>query len=73
MQNGIDLHPEIGSLAARESLIRDFTKLIAMQEVRGTLCATNMDPKVLKYMGTTHVAQDIDFITTVLEGKDSLM
>lgn len=73
MQYGVDLHPEIGSLAAREDLIRDFTKLLAMQQVRGALCAKNMDPNILKYMGSTYVAQDVDFITTVLEGKDSLM
>lgn len=27
----------------------------------------------LKYMGTSTVARDIDYITTLLEGQDALM
>lgn len=73
LQNGIGLHPEIGSLAARESLIQDFRQTISLRETLGSLCAKNMDPEVLKYMGTTFVAKDIDFLTTLIEGEDAHM
>lgn len=73
LQNGVDLHPNIGSLAAREDLLRDFSQLRASQQVQGALCAKNMNPEILKYMGTTFVAKDIDFMTTVMEGKHALM
>lgn len=73
LQNGPELHPAIGSLAARENLIRYFKEVISLRETLGALCAKNMDPEVLKYMGTTYVARDIDFMTTVIDGEDALM
>lgn len=63
----------MGSLAARESLIRDFSRLLSIHEVQGRACAQKMDPEVLKYMGTTYIARDIEYITTVLEGKGAMM
>ena len=69
MQNGIGLHPSMGSLAARQDLIRDYTELLAMQEVRGAMCAKNVDLDALRYMGTTYVAKDITFMAGVLEGE----
>lgn len=73
LQLGPELHPNIGSLSARESLIRDYRQLIALRETIGDLCGKNMDPEVLKYMGTTYVAKDIAFLATLIDGKDSLM
>lgn len=73
MQEGIEHHPNIGSIAAREDIIRSFTQLRAMQEVQGGLCAKNMDSNILQYLGTTYVARDVSFLTTVLEGEDTPM
>lgn len=73
VQEGIEHHPNIGSIAAREDIIRGFTQLRAMQQVQGDLCAKNMESNILKYLGTTYVARDVNFLTTVLEGEDALM
>lgn len=58
---------------ARENLIRYFKDVISLRETLGGLCAKNMDPEVLKYMGTTYVAKDIDFMTTMIDGESALM
>lgn len=43
-----------------------------MKKSQAELCAQNMGD-ALKYMGTTTVAKDIDFMATSISGPDALM
>ncbi|KAF8310961.1 hypothetical protein DL93DRAFT_2169351 [Clavulina sp. PMI_390] len=71
MQNGISLHSNMSAGETLQKLEHGFRDLLVMQEVRGKMCAEHMDPDDLRYMGTTSVVRDIQFITEVLEGQES--
>ncbi|KAF8310962.1 hypothetical protein DL93DRAFT_2116508 [Clavulina sp. PMI_390] len=73
METGVSLHSNMTANEVLESLTADFRNLLMMQEVRGKMCAEHMDADDLRYMGTTSVVRDIQFITEVLEGKKSLI
>lgn len=56
----------------RDRLIEQYKEFLAMKESQAGLCAETMGD-TLKYMGTTTVARDIDFMTTFFDGPDALM
>ena len=47
-------------------------EFLSLKKVEAKLCAQNVGPE-LKYMGTTYVARDIEFMTRVIDGEDALM
>jgi hypothetical protein len=48
-------------------------QFLAINEAQAQLCYENMDVEDLKYMGTTTVVRDIDFMTRVLDGPEAKM
>jgi hypothetical protein len=46
-------------------------QFLAIKEAQANLCHENMDVEDLKYMGTSTVVRDMDFMTQVLDGKDA--
>ncbi|KAG8768686.1 hypothetical protein FRC12_005434 [Ceratobasidium sp. 428] len=55
---------------ARFDLIQQYRQAIAMWETQAKLCTSNMprNGSDLKYMGTSTVARDIDFMARVIDG-----
>lgn len=60
---------------ARFDLIQQYRQAIAMFETQAKLCMLNMPNggADLKYMGTSTVARDIDFMSKVITGADTPM
>ncbi|KZT58680.1 hypothetical protein CALCODRAFT_451259 [Calocera cornea HHB12733] len=56
----------------RASLLRQQEEMDALVQVQYRMCAVNMGKKV-RYMGTTTVVRDIEFVTRVLEGGEALI
>ena len=56
----------------REYLLRQQKEADALYKAQFELCGKAMGEQ-LRYMGTTTVVRDMDFMTTVLAGKDALM
>ncbi|KLO10605.1 alpha/beta-hydrolase [Schizopora paradoxa] len=54
----------------RDKLIEQHRQFLALYETQAKLCAENMGEE-LKYMGTANVVRDIDFMTTVFDGKNA--
>jgi hypothetical protein len=48
-------------------------QFLAIEEAQAQLCHENMDVEDLKYMGTSTVVRDMDFMTEVLDGKGTKM
>jgi hypothetical protein len=60
---------------ARFDLVLQYRQAIAMFEAQAKLCTLNMPNggSDLKYMGTSTVARDIDFMSKVISGPDAPM
>ncbi|QRV76524.1 alpha/beta hydrolase family protein [Ceratobasidium sp. AG-Ba] len=58
---------------ARFDLVLQYRQAIAMWEAQAKLCALNMpnNGSALKYMGTTTVARDIDFMSKIIDGPNA--
>jgi hypothetical protein len=48
-------------------------QFLAIKEAQAQLCHENMDIEDLKYMGTSTVVRDIDFMTEILDGEGAKM
>lgn len=72
MDRSFDLGSNLTEPQLRENLLRQQRELDALYRSAFELCGKVMGDQ-LSYMGTTTVARDFDFITTVLEGPDSLI
>lgn len=57
---------------ARKRLVTQHKEADALYQTQFHICGATMGEQ-LRYMGTSTVARDIDFITTQLEGPDALM
>jgi hypothetical protein len=57
---------------ARKSLIAQHREAEALYQTQFEVCAKTMGDQ-LKYMGTSTVVRDMDYITAQLEGPDALM
>jgi len=69
---GYDVAPNLTDSRTRDHLLHQYKEARSLSETQFALCAKSMGDE-LRYMGTTTAARDIDFITTVLEGKDALI
>lgn len=72
LERGFQSPPNFTDPRTREFLIYQQQEAEALYRAQFALCAQTMGDK-LKYMGTSTVVRDIDFITRALEGEDALM
>ena len=72
MSRGYDLSSNLSDTEAKKLLVRQHKEADALYKTQFGVCAKTMGDK-LRYMGTSTVVRDIDFITTTLEGPQALM
>ncbi|KAI0658734.1 TAP-like protein-domain-containing protein [Cubamyces menziesii] len=72
LERGYDVGPDLTDPANRYHLIQLQRDADALWQTQFEICAKTMGD-TLRYMGTSTVARDIDFITSLLEGKDALI
>ncbi|KIJ55466.1 hypothetical protein M422DRAFT_24041 [Sphaerobolus stellatus SS14] len=69
---GYEVGKNLSDPRTRERLIEQQREADALYETQFTICNETLG-ETLKYMGTSTVSRDIDFITTVLEGEYALI
>ncbi|EJF56709.1 hypothetical protein DICSQDRAFT_174660 [Dichomitus squalens LYAD-421 SS1] len=72
LDRGYDVSPNLTDSYNRFHLIETQRDANALDQAQFEVCAQTMG-ETIKYAGTTSVVRDIDFITTLLEGNDSLI
>ncbi|KAF8579924.1 hypothetical protein K439DRAFT_1620181 [Ramaria rubella] len=72
LDQGFDVGPNLSDSRTRDHLILQQEEAESLYKTQFELCGRTMGD-ALRYMGTSTVSRDIDFITTALEGKDALM
>lgn len=72
LDRGYDVPPTSNDKIIRDALVAQQRKADTIFQAQFAACKQNMGD-TLKYMGTTIVSRDIEFITSTLEGKDALM
>ncbi|KAH9848513.1 Alpha/Beta hydrolase protein [Lenzites betulinus] len=72
LDRGYDVGPNLTDPSNRDHLIQQQRDADALWQAQFEICGKNMGDQ-LKYMGTTNVVRDIDYITTLLEGEDALI
>lgn len=72
LERGFDVGPDLNDPRTRERLLEQRREADALTQTQYEMCKESMGDQ-MKYMGTTSVARDVDFITTALEGPDALM
>ncbi|GJJ14699.1 hypothetical protein Clacol_008966 [Clathrus columnatus] len=70
LDRSFDDFPNASEPQARERLLLQQYEAEALYQTQFEMCERTMGDK-LKYMGTTTVVRDIDFITTVLDGSEA--
>ncbi|GJJ11445.1 hypothetical protein Clacol_005678 [Clathrus columnatus] len=71
-QTGFDTAPDVFDPRTREHLIIQQREANALSKTAMEVCKNTMGD-TLRYMGTSTIARDVDFITTILEGQDALI
>lgn len=69
---GFDVKNDVYAPDLRTSMLRQASEMEALTKAQFELCRNTMGDE-LRYMGTSTVARDIDFITTALEGEEALI
>ncbi|KAF8579923.1 alpha/beta-hydrolase [Ramaria rubella] len=72
LDRGFDVGPNLTDPRTRDNLLLQQREAESLYKTQFERCARTMG-ETLKYMGTTTVSRDIDFITTALEGEDALI
>ncbi|KAI0772754.1 TAP-like protein-domain-containing protein [Trametes elegans] len=72
LDRGYDVAPDAADPGNRYHLIEQQREANALYQAQFALCKKNFGDTA-RYMGTTLVARDIDYITTLLDGKDALI
>ncbi|KAI0772752.1 TAP-like protein-domain-containing protein [Trametes elegans] len=72
LERGYDVGPNLTDPLTRKHLIAQQRDVDALWNTQFEICAQVMGDK-LKYMGTSTVARDIDFIASLLDGEDALI
>ncbi|EKM57161.1 uncharacterized protein PHACADRAFT_254740 [Phanerochaete carnosa HHB-10118-sp] len=67
-----DLASNLSDTEAKKMLVRQQREAEALYKTQFDICGKTMGDQ-LRYMGTSTVVRDIDFITTALEGPDALI
>ncbi|KAI0658733.1 TAP-like protein-domain-containing protein [Cubamyces menziesii] len=72
LERGYDVGPNLTDPANRNHLIQLQRDADALWQAQFEICAETMGD-TLRYMGTSTVARDINFITSLLDGEDALI
>ncbi|KAI0372414.1 hypothetical protein BV20DRAFT_1050746 [Pilatotrama ljubarskyi] len=72
LERGYDVGPNLTDPLNRNHLVQLQRDADSLWQTQFEICAQTMGER-LKYMGTSTVARDIDFITTLLDGEDALI
>ncbi|KAH9884113.1 TAP-like protein-domain-containing protein [Cubamyces lactineus] len=72
LERGYDVGPNLTDPANRYHLIQLQRDANALWKTQFEICAETMGD-TLRYMGTSTVARDVDFITSLLEGENALI
>ncbi|KIJ55465.1 hypothetical protein M422DRAFT_63524 [Sphaerobolus stellatus SS14] len=72
LERGYEVGKNLSDPRTRDRLIEQQREADALYETQFKICNETLG-ETLKYMGTSTVSRDIDFITTVLEGKNALI
>ena len=72
LERSYDFGPNLTDPGTREHLIELEREAKAYYKAQIEVCQKTMGESP-RYMGTSTISRDVDFITTVLEGKDALM
>ena len=72
LERSYDVPSNISREEASKILVQQQREADALLKTQFEVCKKNMGEQ-LKYMGTSTVVRDIDFITKKLEGEDALM
>jgi hypothetical protein len=72
LDRGFDIGSNISDLLPHAQFLHNLHEADALTATQYEMCRANGDPR-LRFVGTTLVARDIDYITTLLEGEDALM
>ncbi|RPD76009.1 hypothetical protein L226DRAFT_522437 [Lentinus tigrinus ALCF2SS1-7] len=72
LDRGYDVSPNLTDPANRYHLIQTQRDADALYKTQFAICGQTMGDQ-LRYMGTSTVSRDIDFMTTLLDGKDALI
>lgn len=72
MHRSYDIASNLSLAEAREKLVALHTEAEDLYKVQFKVCEKTMG-ETIKYMGTSTVVRDIDYITRYLAGEDALM
>ena len=72
LDRGYDVSPNLTSPLNRNHLVELQRDATALYQAQFAICKQTMGD-LLKYMGTSTVVRDIDFMTTLLDGENALM
>ncbi|TFY83522.1 hypothetical protein EWM64_g478 [Hericium alpestre] len=72
LDRGFQVAPKGSGLDRREHLIQQYQEADALYQTQFALCEQEMGDS-LRYMGTSTVVRDIDFITRALDGEEALI
>lgn len=72
LQTGFDVAPNISDPETRNHLIIQQREVNALYKTIMEVCKASLG-NTIRYMGSSTIARDVDFITTVLEGDSALM
>lgn len=72
LARSFDIASNMSMAETRKLLIAQQKEADALYKAQFDVCAETMGDS-LRYMGTTTVVRDMDYITTKLEGDDALM
>ncbi|CDO72134.1 hypothetical protein BN946_scf184962.g77 [Trametes cinnabarina] len=70
LERGFDVGPNLTDPMNREHLIQLQRHADALWQTKMQVCAQSMGDK-LRYMGTVSIARDVEFIASLLDGKDA--
>jgi hypothetical protein len=65
--------PDPWSDGGREMLVQQQREALAIFETQASICGEKMGAEVLKYMGTTTLIKDIEYLKNALDGEDALI
>ncbi|KIJ55468.1 hypothetical protein M422DRAFT_24044 [Sphaerobolus stellatus SS14] len=72
LEHGYEVGKNLSDPRTRDRLVEQQREADALYQTQFKICNETVGEN-LKYMGTSTVSRDVDFITTTLEGKDALI
>lgn len=72
LERGFELPPDPFSAQGYDAIVRQWASWRSLYAVQYQLCGEKLGDE-LKYMGTSTVVRDIDYMAKVFDGPDALM